>query len=168
MPDNMYALLAEAAHEAGKPVILDSSGRWLTEGLKAVPAVIKPNRDELVQLAGTELDEPGVVRFCQNYIRAGIRHAVVSLGSEGAILVSREGSYHARPPKLSTVNTVGSGDAMVAGLAVGLMNGSAPEELLRRAVAVSAANTLTEQTGFVVEEEAGRLYQEIRVERLGH
>lgn len=167
MPKDIYSRLVEVAGEAGKPVILDSSGEWLSKGLQAMPTLIKPNRDEMIQLAGSDLDDQALIDFCRSYIQAGIRYVVVSLGSEGALLVSREGSFRARPPRLEVVNTVGSGDAMVAGLSIGLLQGSDPGEMLRRSVAVSAANTLTEQTGFVEIEEVERLYQVIRVERIG-
>lgn len=167
MPRDIYAQLIEVARDAGKPVILDSSGEWLSEGLKALPTLIKPNRDEMTQLAGSDLDDRALIDFCRSYIQAGIRYVVISLGSEGALLVSREGSFRARPPKLNVVNTVGSGDAMVAGLSIGLREGLAPGEMLRRSVAVSAANTLNDQTGFVVKEDVEQLYQAIQVDRIG-
>lgn len=167
MPDDIYAQLTEIAGNAGKPVILDTSGEKLLKGIKAVPAVIKPNRQEIEQLMGkndSSADE--LIEHCMAYVAAGVRYVVVSLGSEGALLMAKNGVWLGRPPKLNTINTVGSGDSMVAAIAVGLRKGDGSEDILRRAIAVSAANTLTETTGCIRVEDVEEIQNLVQIARL--
>lgn len=147
-PDDSYERLIRWCHEAGKPVLLDTSGENLRRGTTAVPDFAKPNTDELAQLLGHPVQGmEEAAAAARELHRQGIRWAVVSLGAEGAILACSEGVYHGRPPKITPRNTVGCGDSMVAGFAVSMARGMAPEDALRLAVAVSAANALTLSTG---------------------
>lgn len=167
MPDDIYAQLTVIARKAGKLVILDTSGEKLLKGIEAVPAVIKPNRQEIEQLMGkkdSSADE--LIDHCMAYVAAGVRYVVVSLGSEGALLITKNGIWHGQPPKLHTINTVGSGDSMVAAIAVGLQKGDGSEAILRRAIAVSAANTLTETTGCILVEDVEAIRNQVQIVRL--
>ncbi|MFS0645892.1 1-phosphofructokinase [Siminovitchia sp. 179-K 8D1 HS] len=167
MPDDIYAQLTEIAGKAGTPVILDTSGEKLLKGIEAVPAVIKPNRQEIEHLMGkkdSSADE--LIDHCRAYVDAGVRYVVVSLGSEGALLMAKNGVWLGKPPKLHTVNTVGSGDSMVAAIAVGLQKGDGSEAILRRAIAVSAANTLTETTGSIRAEDVEAIWNQVQISRL--
>jgi tagatose 6-phosphate kinase len=67
----------------------------------------------------------------------------LTLGEEGALLACPEGLFSARPPAIQAINPIACGDAMTAGLLVGLDGGKSPHECLRLATAVAAANALT-------------------------
>ncbi|EGK07066.1 1-phosphofructokinase [Kroppenstedtia eburnea] len=167
MPNDIYGQLTTIAWESGIPTILDTSGERLLRGIEAAPAVIKPNQKEIGQLMGKEealADD--LIDHCMAYVGAGVQCVVVSLGSEGALLITKEGVWQGRPPKLEVVNTVGSGDSMVAAFAVSLRNGDEPEVMLRRAIAVSAANTLTESTGHIRPEDVETIREQVRITRL--
>ena len=82
-------------------------------------------------------------------------------------MVSDEGVFRAVVPKIDAVNTVGCGDSMIAGFALGLEEGLSIEETLRKASAISAAAALREETGFFVKEDMERLYPQIRIEKIG-
>ena len=66
--------------------------------------------------------------------RGGIAYLCVSLGGEGAILITDDNSYHCSAPKVHKQSTVGSADSLVAGLIAALRNGAAPEDMLRLGV----------------------------------
>lgn len=162
---DQYAKLIEKVKAAGKKVILDTSGELLKEGVKALPTMIKPNDDEIEMLLGVTASNKeeiisGAVRLHKN----GIPYVVVSLGSEGAILVCKEGIFHGKPPVLDVVNTVGCGDSMTAAFAVGMARGYSVEDMLRYAVAVSAANALTIQTGSFREEDLEAILPRVEVQ----
>jgi tagatose 6-phosphate kinase len=164
MSDDIYAELTAIAREAGKPTVLDTSGEKLLRGIEAAPTVIKPNRQEIEQIMGVEdAAADDLIDHCTAYVEAGVRYVVVSLGDEGALLMTRDGAWQGRPPWLEVVNTVGSGDAMVAALAVGLRSGDGPEEFLRQGIAVSAANTLTESTGHVRLEDVEKIRGRVQI-----
>ena len=52
-----YQRLVKIVKDAGKPVILDTSGKLLEEGIKAAPTLIKPNIDEIRMLTGKHCDD---------------------------------------------------------------------------------------------------------------
>ncbi len=159
-----YQRMVKLVREAGKPVILDTSGKLLEQGIKAAPTMIKPNLDEIRMLTGkdcTDLEE--IIEAAKVLHGRGIRIVTVSLGGDGAVVVSDEGAYRARVPRIHAVNTVGCGDSMTAGFALGLSEGLSIKETLRKASAVSAAAAMREETGFFVKEDMERLLPQIEI-----
>ncbi|QGQ47786.1 1-phosphofructokinase [Metabacillus sediminilitoris] len=164
---DIYARLVAMVKEKGKQVILDTSGDLLKEGIKACPTMIKPNRDEVKALLNMSVDNwDELVAGARKLQSNGIKYVVVSLGTEGALVVTKDHIYHGKPPCIQPVNTVGSGDSMVAAFAVGLARKYQVEEMLRYAIAVSAANTLTMTTGNFKEEDMKVLYDQVTITHL--
>ncbi len=147
-PADVYAPLIRAARDAGRVVILDTSGAALAEGLRAAPSVAKPNREELAALVGAELPAlADVVAAARTLCADGTGCIVVSLGSEGALAVTPAEVLRVRAPKVTAVNPVGCGDVLVGGLASGLAQGLAMPDALALAVRVSAAAAAHPETG---------------------
>ena len=82
------------------------------------------------------------------------------------LAVGDEGIFRAVVPKIDAVNTVGCGDSMIAGFALGLSEGLSLKETLRRASAISAAAAMREETGFFVMEDMEKLLPQIEVTKL--
>ena len=159
-----YQRMVKLVREAGKPVILDTSGNLLEQGIKAAPTMIKPNLDEIRMLTGKDCTDPEEIIEAAKVLHGrGIRIVTVSLGGDGAVVVSDEGAYRARVPRIHAVNTVGCGDSMTAGFALGLSEGLCVKETLRKASAVSAAAAMREETGFFVKEDMERLLPQIEI-----
>ncbi len=97
--------------------------------------MIKPNRDELARVAGGE----DRVAAADGLRAAGAGSVVVSGGADGMIAVTPEGVWRAAPPERVAGNPTGAGDAAVAALTAGLVDGRAWPERLADAVALSAA-----------------------------
>ena len=165
---DIYATLVKMIKNKGKKVILDTSGDYLKEGIKAGPTMIKPNDEELEALLGIKIENRYQTIDAAKEMREkyGIEYVVVSLGGDGALVVCEEGIFHGKPPKLKAVNTVGCGDSMIAGFALGLSEGLSLEETLRRASAISAAAAMREETGFFVMEDMEKLLPQIAIQRL--
>ncbi|CAN5352680.1 1-phosphofructokinase [soil metagenome] len=113
--EQMIALLAEAT-ATGAHLVVDSSGDALAAAINAHPRMIKPNREELSELVGRELGSVADVVTAAEEIRArGVELVLVSLGSEGAVLVGPTGMLvgesHVDQPR----STVGAGDSFLAG-----------------------------------------------------
>lgn len=162
-----YQRMVKLVREAGKPVILDTSGKLLEQGIKAVPTMIKPNLDEIRMLTGKDCTDPDEILDAAKVLHGrGIEIVTVSLGGEGALVVSGEGAYRARVPRIHAVNTVGCGDSMTAGFALGLSEGLSIRETLQKASAVSAAAAMREETGFFVKEDMERLLPQIEITAL--
>ena len=162
-----YQRLVKIVKDAGKPVILDTSGKLLEEGIKAAPTLIKPNIDEIRMLTGKHCDDINDIIEAAKAIHAGgVEIVAVSLGADGSLAVGEAGIFRAVVPKIDAVNTVGCGDSMIAGFALGLSEELSLEETLQRASAISAAAAMREETGFFVMEDMEALLPKIEIRRL--
>ena len=167
VPEDFYRNLITWAHEAHVPVLLDSSREPLRLGLEARPRLVKPNRFELRTLLGRDLSSlDELVKAADDVACRWTTTVVVSLGAEGAVASTGEGTWQARPPVVPAQNAVGSGDAMLAGLALGLAHGYAFEDVLRLGVAAGAANTLTIGAGRLRREDVDTILPDVMVQRL--
>ncbi|MFF1919403.1 1-phosphofructokinase family hexose kinase [Streptomyces sp. NPDC058221] len=138
-----YAELVRPARAAGVPVLLDTSGEPLRRGIAARPDLIKPNTEELAQLTGSR--EP--LRATRDARRRGAHAVVASLGPDGMLAITPDGSWQASPPAPVKGNPTGAGDSAVAGLLSGLVEGLSWPDRLRRAVALSTATVLAPTAG---------------------
>ncbi|MCX4636865.1 1-phosphofructokinase family hexose kinase [Streptomyces platensis] len=143
VPVDVYARLTRAARSAGVPVLLDTSGEPLRRGLAARPDLAKPNADELAALTGST--EP--LRAARDARRRGAHAVAASLGPDGMLAVTADGTWQAAPPHRITGNPTGAGDSAVAGLLSGLVEDLPWPDRLARAVALSAATVRAPAAG---------------------
>ncbi|MFM9590068.1 1-phosphofructokinase [Streptomyces scabiei] len=143
VPVGAYAALIRTARTLSVPVLLDTSGEPLRRGVAARPDLLKPNAEELAELTGSH--EPS--RATRDARRRGARSVVASLGPEGLLAHTPEGSWRATPPRRFRGNPTGAGDSAVAGLLSGLTDRLPWPARLARAVALSAATVLTPVAG---------------------
>ena len=118
-------------------------------------------------LTGTSCDSlEEMIEAAKQIHEGGVEIVAVSLGAEGSFVVCEEGIYQAQVPKIDAVNTVGCGDSMIAGFAVGMSQKISVEGSLRLASAISAAAALREETGFFVKEDMERIFKEVKITKL--
>lgn len=162
-----YQRLVKIGKKAGKQVILDTSGKLLEMGIQASPTLIKPNIDEIRMLTGkTCNDIAEIIDAAKEIHKNGVKIVAVSLGADGSLAVGEEGTFRAEVPKIDAVNTVGCGDSMIAGFAVGIEEGLSLPEMLKKASAISAAAAMREETGFFVMQDMEKLLPEIKITKL--
>lgn len=162
--EDYYAKMIEICHQAGKKVLVDTSGEPLKKAIEAKPYLIKPNKRELEYVAGKKLDsEEELLEAARELKDKGIELVVVTMGSKGLLCVSKEQTYRVVPPKVKTLNTVGSGDCAIAVLTIGIKNEEPFEEVLKKAVALSAANVTTLENGQIPMEKVREIYKEVEV-----
>lgn len=162
---DIYQKMIEEAKNQNTPVLLDTSGKLLEEGIKSKPTMIKPNSDEIQALLGISINNrEQLIESGKKLQQSGIKYVVISLGAEGALVITDEHVYHGKPAKIKPVNTVGCGDSMLASFAVGIKRGYSVEEMLKYAVSVSSANALTMATGYFEEEDRKKLYEEVVID----
>lgn len=143
-----FQLWLNAVKQVNPNFIFDSSRDALSVGVKANPFLIKPNEKELGMLIGREVKTLEEIKSAAiNLVEQGIGNVVVSLGGEGAIWVSKEGQYFAKPPKCKVVSTVGAGDSMVAGLSYGIATGKSIKETFIFASAIAALSVTQSGVG---------------------
>lgn len=148
--DDFYARVVRAVRESATHaprVAVDTSGPALIAVVQAGLALdlIKPNAAELAELLGSsseaELEAgPGAaIALAQSLPATQVRASLVTLGSVGAALVTADGTWFARAPRVEARSTVGAGDSSLAGYLVASTEGAAPAAALARAVASGAA-----------------------------
>jgi tagatose 6-phosphate kinase len=167
-PEDFYARCTAAAHAAGVPVVLDARGRPLLRALESSPLVIKMNRPELAMSVGFDVDSDeatleGVRRLLKD---TGVRWAVVTLGSAGAVASNGRSAWRVTVPVIRPVSATGSGDAFSAGLAYGIARGEPVAQTLVLAAACGASNAMNTLPGQVRREEIDQFSSGIRIEPL--
>jgi len=143
----VYCRMISIGNERGAKVVLDTAGETLRQSIRAHPAVIKPNRYELAELAGKALPDISAIAGYAAGLLELVETVLVSLGDDGIVMVTRDRTVHARPPRVAVKSTVGAGDCAVAGFVHGMAAGESSMDALRRAVAAGTAATLNAGTG---------------------
>lgn len=167
LPEEIYAELIDIAAAYEKRVILDTSLNLLAKGIGAGPWLVKPNRRELEYLAGHRCSgQHEILMAAQTLLDQNVTYVAVSVGEKGMYLLSHDRKLFARAPRVRTVNTVGCGDSACAAFAMSALKGENMEEMLRRAVALSAANATTMESGNIPQELAKELEDSVSVENL--
>lgn len=163
----LYQEMIRDAKAAGKKVILDTSGKTLEECIQAQPTMIKPNIDEIRMLTGKPMNsKAALIQAAKDIHEEGIEAVVISLGGDGSLVCCDEGVFRVKVPKIEAVNTVGCGDSMIAGYAVGFVRNLPIEETIRLASAISAANAMRLETGYFVSSDMEQLLPKIEIKKL--
>ena len=117
LPDDVYVRIIERLRGKNVQLVVDATKNLLLNSLKYKPFLIKPNRQELSEIFNTTVKtESDAVKYAQELQKMGARNVLVSLGGDGALLVDEYGKLHKEGVvKGKVLNTVGSGDSMVAG-----------------------------------------------------
>ncbi len=150
VPAEIYREMILYARNRKARVFLDTSGEPLRIALTARPYLVKPNQEELELLLGRELkSEKDIIQGMYELSNQGIELVVVSLGSQGALALNGSKLYKIGIPQVRAVNPVGSGDAMIAGLAHAFYNNLPFPEMLALGTACGISNAMQEQTGCI-------------------
>lgn len=166
-PKDVYQKLVKVAQDAGAQAILDSDGEPMRLGMQAVPFMIKPNRDEVRRLIDVRIGSlDDVVRALNILAQTGVKLVVISMGAKGAVAGSADEVWHAVPPQVKPVSTIGSGDSMIAGIAHTLSQGNSLEEALKWGTAAGAATAMTDGTEICKRHQVLDLLSKVHIERL--
>jgi 6-phosphofructokinase 2 len=167
VPVDIYRQLIESAKNNGIKTVLDSDNKWLQEGIKAKPNVIKPNVHEAEELLEIHLrSEAAIVKALKRLVDGGIEIAVISRGKQGLIASNGDQVIKAIPPEVEVCSTVGAGDSTIAGLVLKLNEGVDLDEACRWATAAGTAATLTPGTELCRRGDVERLLPLVKIKKL--
>jgi 6-phosphofructokinase 2 len=147
VPLDFYQRVADMCREAGALLILDTSGGGLSHITSGV-YLLKPSVRELRECVGRPLPtEAEQLAAAHELIDRGIaRIVVVSLGAQGALLAASSHSERFPALPVAAVSGIGAGDAMVAGITVGLAEGWTLDRAVRYGIAAATAKLQTPAT----------------------
>ena len=145
LSDDFYKEIVAIIEEKGASFVVDTSGKKLWQLLSKKPILVKPNREELSLLFNRELHSYSEMIECgESLLAKGAQHVIISLGGEGSVYIGSSGIYRAEPIKGQLINSVGSGDSMVAGFIDTLIKTNDPLTSYRMAVACGTATAFTQ------------------------
>jgi 1-phosphofructokinase len=166
VPVDLYARLTAAARGRDVRTIVDAEGEALRLAVAERPALIKPNVAEAERLLSRKLPGMAAVREAACELAKELPAVVISMGMEGAVFAQGDRAWHALPPKVPWLSTVGSGDSMVAGLAVAMARGQDLIEGMRLGSAAGAATAMSPGTGLGNRDEVTRLLPGVAITEL--
>ncbi|MFC1987408.1 1-phosphofructokinase [Chloroflexota bacterium] len=164
IPPTIYYDIVNEARKRRVRTIVDASGQWLQEGIKAKPFLIKPNVHEAEMLLDRKLStEEEIIKAALDLRKMGVKVVVISRGEDGIIATTRGSLIKAIPPAVKVRSPVGAGDCTVAGLALKLAYGRPLADACRLAVAMGTAAVLTPGTALCHRVDVERLLPQIKV-----
>jgi 6-phosphofructokinase 2 len=150
VPSDLYARVAGIARDLGSRLILDTSGDALKEGLEEGVFLVKPNLRELGTITGTsaseeesDYEEKQAEAARKLVAKGGAEAVLVSMGSAGALLVTKDETTRISSPTVPIRSKVGAGDSMVAGVVLGLSRDFDLPKAALFGVAAGAAAVMT-------------------------
>lgn len=134
--NQVYNRLIPLVKKAGAEVVCDFEGQTLLDSLAYEPLLVKPNNHELEAIFGVELNGiDDIETYARQILAKGAKNVIVSMAGDGALLVTPEAAYFAKPIRGQVKNSVGAGDSMVAGFTGEFVATGNPLEALKWGVA---------------------------------
>ncbi|MGT2775550.1 1-phosphofructokinase [Streptococcus hyovaginalis] len=162
--NQVYKELLPIAKEAGAAIVCDFEGQTLLDSLAYKPLLVKPNNHELeaiFEVTLTSLDDIEI--YARKILEMGAQNVLISMAGDGALLVTQEAAYFAKPIKGQVKNSVGAGDSMVAGFTGELVKSGDPLEALKWGVACGTATTFSDDLASI--DFIKETYQKVEVEK---
>lgn len=165
VPSDFFALAAREAKKLGAKMVVDTSHSSLAPALEEGVMLIKPNQAELCAFVGRELHrDDEYLAACRKLIDEKRTETVaLTLGENGALLVTAGQAWRAQGMNIDVVSTVGAGDSFLGGLVAALADGARLEDAFRMAVAAGSAAVMSPGTGLCREEDVRRLLPQVKI-----
>lgn len=147
--DTIYSdILASIAHK-NLYIVVDAKGPLLLNTLKYKPFLIKPNRQEMIDIFYTKPDNiDDIIKYAKSMQSMGAQNVLVSLSAEGAVLLTQNGEIYRHSAMRGTVkNTIGCGDSMIAGFLVGYLQNQNMIEAFQFSLAAASAKAFNDGRG---------------------
>ena len=166
LPKDVYVDMIKHVKDKGTRIVVDATGELLRSTLSYRPFLVKPNHHELGELYGVELkSKEDVAVYAKKLRDEGARNVLVSMAGDGAVLAGSDGSvWFGEAPRGTVVNTVGSGDSMVAGFLAGYEGTQSTEQAFKTGIASGSASAFSSELG--TKDEVGLLIEWVQVKRV--
>ena len=159
--NDIYEIICKKLEQNKVRFVVDATKELLMNVLKYKPFLIKPNKEELEETFKEKIEtKEDIIVHAKKLQEMGAQNVLISLGGEGAILVTKENKeYFLNAPKGKVLNTVGAGDSMVAGFIAGYEKSGEFEYAFKMGVATGSASAFS--MNLATAEEVANLLKEI-------
>ncbi|MBQ8314400.1 MAG: 1-phosphofructokinase [Lachnospiraceae bacterium] len=166
LPKDVYVDMIKHVKDKAPRIVVDATGELLRSTLSYRPFLVKPNHHELGELYGATLTTKEDVAVYAKKLRGeGARNVLVSMAGDGAVLAGADGSvWFGEAPQGRVVDTVGSGDSMVAGFLAGYEAAQSAEQAFMTGIASGSASAFSAELGTKAEVEA--LLQKVQLKQV--
>lgn len=162
--NQVYKELLPIAKEAGAAIVCDFEGQTLLDSLEYQPLLVKPNNHELEAIFDVTLKTlDDIETYARKILEMGAQNALISMAGDGALLVTENAAYFAKPIKGQVKNSVGAGDSMVAGFTGELVKSGDALEALKWGVACGTATTFSDDLASI--DFIKETYEKVEVEK---
>lgn len=145
MKEDIYEKICSKVKEKEAQIIVDTTGKRLVNILKYKPFLIKPNKKELEEIFENNIyTDEEIILYAKKLQEMGAENVLISMDREGAILITKDKKVvYSKAPKGKLVNSVGSGDSMVAGFLTGFITYDDYEKALKMGIAAGSASAFS-------------------------
>ncbi len=160
--NDTYVRILERLRDRKIRIVVDARKKLLTDCLKFKPFLIKPNKQELSEIFVKDMrDDKDVIECAFELKKLGAMNVLISLGSDGVMLVDSNNKVHRMENvKRRIVNTVGSGNSLVAGFIAGYDRTGSYEEALM--LGTACANATAFCSGLATKDKIDDVIREMR------
>jgi 6-phosphofructokinase 2 len=165
VPDDFYGRVAQAVKRTGGKIVIDTSGPPLRAALQTGVYLIKPSLNEFRILMGKLLEtQTDWIKACRSLVNNGYAEIVaLTLGEQGALLVTRDQVLRAQALPVTPVSVVGAGDSFLGAMIWSLASGHTVETAFRYGVAAGSAALLMHGTELCRREDTERLVNDVKL-----
>ncbi|AUT05806.1 6-phosphofructokinase [Streptococcus parauberis] len=161
--NEIYKELIPLVRNTGAQVVCDFEGQTLLDSLAYNPLLVKPNNHELEEIFKVTLSGlDDVEHYARKILDMGAQNVIISMAGDGALLVTKEAAYFAKPIKGQVKNSVGAGDSMVAGFTGEFVKSKNPIEALKWGVACGTSTAFSDDLATI--EFIQETYKKVEVE----
>ncbi|MCD8028566.1 MAG: 1-phosphofructokinase [Erysipelotrichaceae bacterium] len=145
LPNNIYEQIMIRLQGKDVRIIVDATNELLLKVLPYHPFLIKPNHRELEEIFDVSIsNQKDLIHYASKLQDKGAINVLVSLGGDGAMLIDENKHvYHCEAAKGKLINSVGSGDSMVAGFLAGYLRNNDYKEAIRLGSACGGATAFS-------------------------
>lgn len=168
VPEDFFAQVARAAKKLGAKAVIDTSGLALGAALAEGVTLFKPNHNELSELVGAPLaSDADRIAACRKLVKEGGAEMVaLTLGDDGAMLVTATRAWRAQPMRVQVISAVGAGDSFLGGMVAALAKGRLLDQAFRMGMAAGTAAVMTPGTDLCREADVTWLMPQVKISEI--
>jgi 6-phosphofructokinase 2 len=167
VPIDIYREIVTIAKGKDAITALDADGEVMRYGIDECPTIIKPNIHELGRIVGRDIEGiENAVLAAEEICRNGIPIILVSMGRDGALMVTDTMKFLGIPPHVEVDSTVGAGDSFLAAFIYSHSKKNNLVECLRMGVATGAAAAMTPGTELARKDDIDTLLPKVIIKEI--
>lgn len=164
--EKIYEIISKELNQKKIPFVVDATQKLLVNTLRFEPDLIKPNKQELEETFNVKIEKKeDIIFYAKKLQENGAKNVLISLGGDGAILLTQNQEiYYSNAPKGKVINTVGSGDSMIAGFIAGFYKQNDYLEALKYGIASGSATAFGEE--LATKKDIEKLLEQVKIEKI--